>query len=387
MLANVRSKMDLLQELAALLESLPEHIGAIVVQGAEGVGKSHILGVALGQARERGCHTAGPIDGRDIAVLHAATALPEPLAGHPLPPDDGVPIVIGVDDTHLADPARLRLDMRWLAKNRRAPCVWVLTTRPDCLSPAAVATEKVVHVALGDLPEPGVAALVTEVLEAPLCPGLLSFVAQANGHPRLIIELVTGLRDEGALGNSGGCVRLVHARIPQQVILGVRNRICMLSPRCRQMIHVAAALNRQFSLPTVAEMMNEPVAQLLPLLDEATDAGLVVSDGVEPEFRSTMLWQLIRASLPANLRTALHEQAAGRPLTPEAHQNPVLARLGEKERTIAQLAAEGMTNQQIAHRVFLSPHTVNYHMRRIFRKLAVTSRIELARLVAGSHTS
>jgi DNA-binding NarL/FixJ family response regulator len=137
---------------------------------------------------------------------------------------------------------------------------------------------------------------------------------------------------------------------------------------------------------TVAEMLNEPVAQLLPLLDEATDAGLVVSDGVEPEFRSTMLWQLIRASLPANLRTALLQQAAGRPVTPPACQEPVLARLGEKERTIAQLAAEGLTNQQIARRVFLSPHTVNYHMRRIFRKLAVTSRIELARLVAASRT-
>ena len=148
----------------------------------------------------------------------------------------------------------------------------------------------------------------------------------------------------------------------------------------------AAALNRRFCLVTVAEMLNEPVAHLLPLLDEAIDAGLVVSDGVEPEFRSILLWQVIRASLPAYLRTALHQQAAGRPAASAARQDPVLARLGEKERTIAQLAAEGLTNQQIARRVFLSPHTVNYHMRRIFRKLAVTSRIELARLVAASRS-
>ncbi|NUT94713.1 MAG: helix-turn-helix transcriptional regulator, partial [Saccharothrix sp.] len=51
------------------------------------------------------------------------------------------------------------------------------------------------------------------------------------------------------------------------------------------------------------------------------------------------------------------------------------------ERAIARLVAEGMTNRQIATRVRLSPHTVNYHLRGLFRRLGINSRAELVRHV------
>jgi DNA-binding CsgD family transcriptional regulator len=54
--------------------------------------------------------------------------------------------------------------------------------------------------------------------------------------------------------------------------------------------------------------------------------------------------------------------------------------LSDQERTIAWFTSQAMTNRQIAHRVFLSPHTVNYHLRQIFRKLGINSRIQLAGL-------
>ncbi len=52
------------------------------------------------------------------------------------------------------------------------------------------------------------------------------------------------------------------------------------------------------------------------------------------------------------------------------------------ERRIAALVAAGLTNRQVATEMFLSRHTVDYHLRHIFRKLAVTSRVELAAYVA-----
>ncbi|KAB2346958.1 helix-turn-helix transcriptional regulator [Actinomadura rudentiformis] len=57
------------------------------------------------------------------------------------------------------------------------------------------------------------------------------------------------------------------------------------------------------------------------------------------------------------------------------------SKLTERETAVAQLAAEGLTNQQIATRIRVSPHTVNYHLRGVFRKLNVRSRVELARQV------
>jgi DNA-binding CsgD family transcriptional regulator len=56
------------------------------------------------------------------------------------------------------------------------------------------------------------------------------------------------------------------------------------------------------------------------------------------------------------------------------------ATLSPRETAVARLAAEGLTNQQIGRRLRLSPHTVNYHLRRIFQKLNLRSRVELARL-------
>jgi DNA-binding CsgD family transcriptional regulator len=55
--------------------------------------------------------------------------------------------------------------------------------------------------------------------------------------------------------------------------------------------------------------------------------------------------------------------------------------LTETERSVADLVAEGLTNREAATRLLLSPHTVDAHLRHIFRKLGIRSRVELARLV------
>jgi sigma-54 dependent transcriptional regulator, acetoin dehydrogenase operon transcriptional activator AcoR len=51
------------------------------------------------------------------------------------------------------------------------------------------------------------------------------------------------------------------------------------------------------------------------------------------------------------------------------------------ERDVAMIIAEGATNREAAARLFLSPHTIDYYLRQIFRKLGVASRVELTRLV------
>ncbi len=55
--------------------------------------------------------------------------------------------------------------------------------------------------------------------------------------------------------------------------------------------------------------------------------------------------------------------------------------LRHSELGIAALVAEGLTNRQIGSRLFLSRHTVDFHLRQIFRKLGISSRVELTRLV------
>jgi DNA-binding CsgD family transcriptional regulator len=54
--------------------------------------------------------------------------------------------------------------------------------------------------------------------------------------------------------------------------------------------------------------------------------------------------------------------------------------LTARQRAVATLAGQAMTNQQIANRLRISPHTVNYHLRQIFKKLRIGSRVSLGSL-------
>jgi DNA-binding NarL/FixJ family response regulator len=51
--------------------------------------------------------------------------------------------------------------------------------------------------------------------------------------------------------------------------------------------------------------------------------------------------------------------------------------LTPQEREIAELAAQGLTNRDIAARLFLSPRTVGYHLHKVFPKLGISVRAQL----------
>ncbi|MEV4553440.1 helix-turn-helix transcriptional regulator [Nonomuraea wenchangensis] len=73
-------------------------------------------------------------------------------------------------------------------------------------------------------------------------------------------------------------------------------------------------------------------------------------------------------------------RAAGEAAARPAADDPETV-LTPQELRIARLVAEGASSKEVAARLFLSPRTVEYHLYKIYPKLGVTTRTELARLL------
>jgi DNA-binding CsgD family transcriptional regulator len=61
--------------------------------------------------------------------------------------------------------------------------------------------------------------------------------------------------------------------------------------------------------------------------------------------------------------------------------------LTDTERQVAVLVAEALTNAEVGQRMFLSRHTIDFHLRQIFRKLNVHSRVAMTRRVLEFESS
>jgi DNA-binding CsgD family transcriptional regulator len=59
------------------------------------------------------------------------------------------------------------------------------------------------------------------------------------------------------------------------------------------------------------------------------------------------------------------------------------SQLTAQEAQVALLAREGLSNPEIGARLFISSRTVQYHLRKVFTKLGITSRVQLVGVLPG----
>lgn len=118
------------------------------------------------------------------------------------------------------------------------------------------------------------------------------------------------------------------------------------------------------------------------LLAEGGKSGeFVLSSGVSARARyvaitvgDTIVGALVQLSNPFRAHVRSRSAAA----TPPCPQVANWQSLTNAERAVAEAVASGLTNREAGRRFYVSAHTVDAHLRQIFRKLSINSRVELA---------
>ena len=317
--------------------------GVLLVEGALGMGKTRLLGEAADAAARRGfavmrgatdevrrlaplapllsaleesAHSllaSGGIGGSDAADVRFW--LMEQLRGRLEERAARGPVLLPLDDLHWADPTTL-LALRLLPPDLASyPLVWMLARSRGSGDPALDRLYEVhegegaTRIVLGPLDEVAVAEVADDVFDASPDVGLLALAKEAGGNPFFLVELFQGLRDENAVEVDSGHARLVSARPPGRLPTITRVRLETLSARTRQLLQVAAVLGHSFSVDDLAAMLGEPTGQLVPSLEEALAAEIVVPRADVLEFRHHLLWRAVSETLALPVRQALHREA------------------------------------------------------------------------------
>jgi predicted ATPase/DNA-binding CsgD family transcriptional regulator len=161
---------------------------------------------------------------------------------------------------------------------------------------------------------------------------------------RYLVDGVTILREAGGIGENpqwlwaGG----VHAQFEGRTRAALR------------LAGKAAALGRQGG-NYIADAVMRPVAAVL---DRAKDE-------LSPALADRLLAEGARMSVDELMREALADPDEGDPL------------LSRREAEVADRVAEGLTNREVADRLFISPRTVESHVEHIKQKLGLTSRQQI----------
>ena len=150
--------------------------------------------------------------------------------------------------------------------------------------------------------------------------------------------------------------------------------------------HVRGLLESNAACLREAVDLFEKTRRRLELAAALEDLGveLIATDrdaAIDALGRALALYSELGATWDARrVRSRLRELGVRRRLIASEPETNGWAALTTAELAVARLVAEGLTNREVAERLFVSPHTVSSHLRHMFSKLGITSRVELARV-------
>ncbi len=324
-------------------------------------------------------------------------------------------MVVCLDDVHRADTPTARELCRLVPEQNGPPVLWILARRLLPVRSAGqyavewLAGRGAVRIPVGPLRAEDAARLGALLLGARPDPSRSRLISRARGNPLVLRELLCG---SGGLAPRNGTAGLAEPGNVGDMPTALM-RLAELSCEAQRLLAAGAALTRPFTVDDAAALTGHARAELVRAQSEVLAAGLVQWSGPGLTFRYDVVRDASFDRVPAAAQELLHARiwvgwaAAGdevaasaaapeapplrrlaaapgapRPRAPEARAaDAPLAGLTRAEHRVVRLVAEGLTDQAVASRLSVSPHTVDTHLRHAFAKLGVSNRVELTRRV------
>ncbi|MFD7408648.1 LuxR C-terminal-related transcriptional regulator [Streptomyces sp. NPDC059866] len=176
------------------------------------------------------------------------------------------------------------------------------------------------------------------------------------------------------VGNHGDAVVLLHesARLGLPAHWSVAEDLPVQGPYLRGRLHYARAVDAGD-----AKLLGQACRAL-------TEAGaqLYAAEGYAELARLHHRAGRSRAATASTVQARTLLRQCGEVVTPPLHFLGDAAALSARERTMARLAAQGLTDKEIAHRLVVSPRTVSNTLYRVYQKVGASDRRHLRRLLS-----
>ncbi len=341
-------------ELTTLITLMADLAGgrgsSALIEGEPGIGKSALVRAAVAEAADLGSQVfwgAGDELGQALPLLPLLdalrvrephgdarrTAIARLLRGESAAPGADLsavlaeqllalvaeqsaarPTILVIDDLHWADHATIALWERLARSVPPVPLMLVGTMRPvpkrDELLALRRAVPDTVQLRLGGLTDAAVAELVAALAGGKPDDKLLRLAGGAAGNPLYITELVAALARGSCLAvTDAGAVALTGGSAPASLSAAIADRLGFVSGPVREVARAAALIGVEFAVADLAAVLGRGVADLVPAVDEALAAGILIRSGGDLRFRHPLIRTALYEEMPGSLRAAWHRDA------------------------------------------------------------------------------
>ncbi|GAA4462469.1 ATP-binding protein [Phytohabitans houttuyneae] len=336
---------------ARVVEVFEGRGGAVLIDGDPGIGKSYLMRAVSAYAAAQGCRTlwascdelsqAFPllplVDTVDAAIPAAERVTPAVATVFEASASSGdridlvaaaterllalvdelcasTPVALMVDDIQWADTTTMVALRRLLRMTQRLPLLVVAAARRiphrRDLSVLRRALPPSNRIHLSGLSGAEVAEFLAAAAGGPPGPHLTELAAGAGGNPLYLTELMAALARAAALVPVAGRVEIDGGSAPGSLAAAIADRLEFLSEQARVVLRTAALLGTEFSVTELIAVLGRGINELLPMLDEAIEAGVLREDGRQMAFRHPLLRTALYEETPHSVRAAWHRDAA-----------------------------------------------------------------------------